>query len=129
VFSTQFHTLDELVAMFSEACGHPPPRLKVPPALMATVTGLYAGTFARFFPNMPQRLTPGAIRILRMRRHADLTKAKTELGYKPTDIRSAIFDAFEFYARSGMVAPEAIQAIERSLAKANRLRDEAVAAQ
>ena len=51
----------------------------------------------------PQRLTPGAVRILQLRRHADLTKAKTELGYKPTSIRKACAEAYEFFARRGAI--------------------------
>jgi nucleoside-diphosphate-sugar epimerase len=112
IFSTQFHTLSDFVQMFSETLGRPPVRLKLPGPLMAGLTGLYSGTLSKLFPNAPQRLTPGAIRILRMRRHADTTKARTELGYRPTDLRSAVREAFEFFHRAGMipVAPAPIQA-------------------
>jgi nucleoside-diphosphate-sugar epimerase len=103
IIATGFHTLDDLVHWFSEVTGRPPPRLRLPPAVMSSITGLYAGALARFFPNMPQRLTPGAIRVLRMRRHADLTKARTELGYQPTDVGTAVREAFEFFAREGKI--------------------------
>ena len=41
------------------------------------------------FQHVPQRLTPGAIRILRLHRRADTSKAQLELGYKPGSIRQA----------------------------------------
>lgn len=109
IIATEFHTLDDLVGWFSEVTGRPPPRLRLPPAVMSSITGIYSGTLARFFPNMPQRLTPGSIRVLNMRRHADISKARTELGYEPTDIRTAIREAFEFFAREGMIPAEAIR--------------------
>ena len=55
------------------------------------------------FTTDPQRLTPGAVRILQLRRRADLTKAKTELGYQPTSIRSAFEEAYDFHARRGAI--------------------------
>jgi hydroxymethylglutaryl-CoA reductase/dihydroflavonol-4-reductase len=55
------------------------------------------------FPKIPQRLTPGAIAILRLRRRADTNKARTELGWAPTSMRLACEEAFEFYAEQGML--------------------------
>jgi nucleoside-diphosphate-sugar epimerase len=103
IFSTHFHTLDDLVEMFVDVTGLPRPALKIPGPLMAGITGLYAGTLSKVFPDMPQRLTPGAIRILRMRRHADTSKARTELGYQPSNIADAVFEAFSFFEQHGMV--------------------------
>ena len=52
---------------------------------------------SRFHPDFNQRFTPGAIRLLRLRRHASLKKARQELGYQPTSIREAINDAYAFH--------------------------------
>lgn len=108
ICSTQFHTLEDLVTMFSEVTGLPPVRLQVPPQLMASITGLYAGSLAKVFPSLPQRLTPGAIGVLRMRRHADTGKAQRELGYQPGTIRDAVRDGFVFFARQGKL-PERVR--------------------
>jgi nucleoside-diphosphate-sugar epimerase len=108
ICSTHFHTLEDLVHMFAEITGLPPVRLQVPPALMASITGLYAGSLAKVFPNLPQRLTPGAIGVLRMRRHADTGKAQRELGYRPGTVRDAVRDAFVFFARQGKL-PERVR--------------------
>jgi nucleoside-diphosphate-sugar epimerase len=103
VFATEHRSLEEMIHVWSDVTGIPPVRLKLPAGLMAGITGLYSGSLAKLFPNVPQRLTPAAIRILRLRRHADTSKAKTELGWKPTSMRQACEEAFEFFAREGML--------------------------
>ena len=103
IIATQFHTLDDLVRWFTEITGLAAPRLRLPARLMSSITGVYSGALARFFPDMPQRLNPGAIRILSMRRHADITKARTELGFAPTSVATAVREAFEFFEREGKI--------------------------
>lgn len=103
LFSTQFLTLDDLVGLFAEVTGRPKPRLRIPVGVMLGASTLYAKTVRRVFPDAPQRLTPGAIHILNMNRHADLTKAEQELGFRRGDIRAAIREAFEFFCREGMI--------------------------
>lgn len=103
VFATHHHSLEEMIHIWSEITGIPPVRLKLPAGLMAGITGLYSGSLAKLFPNIPQRLTPGAIRILRLRRHADTSKARDELGWRPTTMRQACEEAFEFFAQEGML--------------------------
>ncbi len=116
IFSTQFHTLADFVQMFAETLGTPPVRLKLPGPLMAGITGIYSGALSKLFPNVPQRLTPGTIKILRMRRRADTTKARTELGYRPTDLRSAVREAFAFFHREGMIPTAPVELAEHSAA-------------
>ena len=70
---------------------------------MAGVARVSSFVLNRFFPNVPQRLTPGAIRILRLNRRADCTKARTELGYQPTSITGAIEDAYAWFVERGMI--------------------------
>ncbi len=108
IVSTHYQTLEDLVGMFSEITGLPPVRLKIPAGVMASITGIYAGSLAKMFPKVPQRLTPGAIGVLRMHRHADTTKAQEELGYRPSSIRDAVRDAFVFFARQGKL-PDAVR--------------------
>ncbi|MGH8578236.1 MAG: hypothetical protein ACREXJ_15260, partial [Gammaproteobacteria bacterium] len=64
----------------------------------------------RVHPRFPQRLTPGAIRLLRKCRHADLTKARTELGYRPTSIRAAVEEAYAFHYTRGAIHHAAARA-------------------
>ena len=103
IFSTHFHTLAELMQMWSDVTGVPPIKLKLPGRVMSGLTGVVSGVASRVLPNVQQRLTPGAIRILRMRRHADTAKAQQELGYQPTSIEQAVREAFTFYERLGKV--------------------------
>jgi nucleoside-diphosphate-sugar epimerase len=58
-------------------------------------------------PDAEQLLTPAAIRILAMNRHADISKAKVELGFRPTSVEAAISEAYDwFVARGDIVVPD-----------------------
>jgi nucleoside-diphosphate-sugar epimerase len=105
IFSTQFLTVDNIMEIFEEVSGRPRPTLRLPPPVMAGVAAVTSFVLTTFFPKVPQRFTPGAVRILRMERHADTTKAKTELGYAPTSIQAAIEEAYADFARRGLVPP------------------------
>jgi nucleoside-diphosphate-sugar epimerase len=121
VFSTQFLSVDEIMDIFESVSGVKRPSLRLPPALMAGIAEVSSFVLTRFFPKVPQRFTPGAVRILRMQRHADITRAKTELGYAPTSIQDAIKEAYADFARRGLVpAPRAGDA---STASAGSLRE------
>jgi nucleoside-diphosphate-sugar epimerase len=104
LLSTEFLTLDDLLDHFAEIVGARKPRLRVPVPVMKAVSRVYAGTVRRVIPDAPQRLTPGAIEILAMNRHADLSLAREELGYRPTSMREAAREAYEFFCEIGMIA-------------------------
>jgi nucleoside-diphosphate-sugar epimerase len=106
ILSTEFMTVDEIIAIFEDVSGQPRPRLRLSPPVMAGVAEVTSFVLTNLFPKVPQRFTPGAVRILRMQRHADLTKSKTELGYAPTSIRAAIEDAYADFARRGLTPPK-----------------------
>lgn len=103
IFATQFLTLPEIMDMWVEITGQPKPKVKLPVAMMSVFAEVASPLLTRFAPDFPQRLTPGAVRILQLRRRADLTKAKTELGYQPTSIRGAFEEAYDFHARRGAI--------------------------
>jgi len=103
IFSTRFATLDEIVALFEQVTGVPRPNRRLPAALMGAFAEIASPILSRFFPNVRQRLTPGAIRLLQMRRHANTSKAQVELGYQPTDIESAVEDAYAFFHARGAI--------------------------
>jgi len=108
ILSTRFATLDEIVALFERVTGVPRPARRLPAALMGAFAGIASPLLSQFFPQVRQRLTPGAIRLLQMRRHANTSKARVELGYRPTDIESAVEDAYAFFhARGAIVNPTA----------------------
>jgi nucleoside-diphosphate-sugar epimerase len=103
IFSTRFATLDEIVALFEQVTGVPRPARRLPAAVMGTFARVASPFLSRFFPNVRQRLTPGAIRLLQMRRHANTSKAQLELGYRPTEIESAVEDAYAFFHARGAI--------------------------
>ena len=108
IFSTRFATLDEIVGLFARVTGVPRPGRRLPAPVMGVFAEIASPFLSRFFPKVRQRLTPGAIRLLQMRRHANTSKAQVELGYRPTDIESAIEEAYAFfYARGAIKNPAA----------------------
>jgi len=103
IISTEFLTVDEIMDIFEEVSGRPRPKLRLPAQVMMGVAHVTSFVLTNFFPAVSQRFTPGAVRILRMQRHADTTKARTELGFVPTGIRNAIHEAYADFARRGLV--------------------------
>lgn len=124
IFSTEFLTVDEIMDVFEKVSGRSRPSLRLPPAVMAGMAEVTSFVLTRFFPHVPQRFTPGAVRILRMQRHADITKAKTELGYRPTSIRDAIQEAYADFARRGLVPPnQSDKLLDAKAARGHRSQD------
>lgn len=105
IFSSKFLTVDELMGIFEEVTGIPRPRLRLPSAMMAGIALAADFVLPRFFPQVPRRFTSGAVRILRMHRHADITKAKSELGYQPTSIQASIQQAYDCFVARGLITP------------------------
>jgi nucleoside-diphosphate-sugar epimerase len=110
IFSTRFATLDEIIELFERVTAVPRPSRRVPAPMMAAIAGVASPILSRLFPNVRQRLTPGAIRLLQLRRHADTSKAQLELGYRPTDIESAVADAYAFFHARGAIQNPAARA-------------------
>ncbi len=103
VISSQFLAMDDIMDIFEEVTGRRRPRIKLSPSMMAGVAKVSSFVLDNFAPGVPQRFTPGAVRILRMQRHADISKARAELGYEPTSIRRAVHEAYADFARRGLV--------------------------
>jgi nucleoside-diphosphate-sugar epimerase len=116
LFATQFLTVDELMGIFEQVTGQSRPALRLPASIMAGLASL-SDVVLRFFPRLPRRFTPGAVRLLRMGRRADCTKARQELGYQPTNIVDALREAYEFFVQQRKIVPvarESEPAVERA---------------
>jgi nucleoside-diphosphate-sugar epimerase len=103
IFSTRFATLDEIVGLFERVTGVPRPGWRLPAVVMGAFAGIASPFLSQFFPNVRQRLTPGSIRLLQMRRHANTSKAQAELGYRPTGLESAVEEAYAFFHARGAI--------------------------
>jgi nucleoside-diphosphate-sugar epimerase len=115
IFSTRFVTVDELVSILARVTGQPPPRLRLPPEVMMPLAHVSSFVLTRFFPEVSQRFTPGAVRILGMGRRASIHKAQTELGYQPTSIEDALQEAYEWFVERGEIThPSARRAPARA---------------
>jgi len=101
IFSTAFKTVDELMAVYEDVTGRRRPRLRLPGPVMTGLAEAVNFFVMRFAPDVEPRFTPGAVRILRMHRRADITKARTELGYQPSSVEDAVREAYEDFVRRG----------------------------
>ncbi|MGH7391657.1 MAG: NAD-dependent epimerase/dehydratase family protein [Candidatus Rokuibacteriota bacterium] len=103
IFSTAYTTVDELMEIFERVTGRPRPRLRLPPPVMAGLARVVDAVVRRVAPHAEPRFTPGAVRLLRLQRRADLTKARSELGYEPTSVEAAIEEAHADFVRRGLI--------------------------
>ena len=116
IFSSEYKTISEILDLFEEVSGVPRPRRRIPSRAMLVFSEVASFYLSRFHPDFPQRFTPGAIRLLKKRLHADTGKARRELGYRPTTIRTAVHEAYAFHHGRGAI----------SNPRAKRPRDNAV---
>jgi nucleoside-diphosphate-sugar epimerase len=101
IFSTAFKTVDELMALYEDVTGRRRPRLRLPGPVMSGLAEVVNFFVMRLAPDVEPRFTPGAVRILRMHRRAEITKARTELGYQPSSVEDAVREAYEDFVRRG----------------------------
>jgi nucleoside-diphosphate-sugar epimerase len=117
IFASQFVTIDELMGVFERVTGRRRPRLRLPAPVMAVIAEVTQVVQSALFPSSPQRLTPGAVRILRMHRRADNSKARNELGFAPTSVEDAVREQYEFFISQGLIhgktaaRPRAVHAV------------------
>ena len=102
IFSSEFVTTDTLMAWLEEITGRRRP-LRLPPGLLAGFAAVASPLLSWLAPERPQRLTPGAIRILRLQRRASTAKAVQELGYQPTSAKAAVREAYDWFVATGQI--------------------------
>jgi nucleoside-diphosphate-sugar epimerase len=105
IISSGFQTMDDIMGIMERVTGKKRPR-RLPASLMAAIAPMTQLVQSTLFPSRPQRLTPGAIRILRLERHADTSKARRELGFVPTPHEDAVREAYEFFVARGEIASD-----------------------
>lgn len=125
--STQFLSLDDIMDIWEDITGVPRPNMRLPGKVMLGIGHVTSFVLSNFFPKAPQRFTPDAVRILMLSRRADITKAQEELGYEPSSIRQAMQEAYDDFARRGLVPPR-MAVIEEPEAAASQPKARSVAA-
>ena len=105
IISSGFQTMDDIMGIMERITGKKRPR-RLPASVMAAIAPMTQLVQSALFPSRPQRLTPGAIRILRLERRADTSKARRELGFVPTPHEDAVREAYEFFVARGEINVE-----------------------
>jgi len=103
IFSTKYVEMEEMLGLFAEVSGKRYKVRALPPRLMSAMAKAISGPMTKLFPDVPQHLTPGAVLVLTMRRRADITRAREELGYTPGAIEPVVREWYEFFVREGMI--------------------------
>jgi dihydroflavonol-4-reductase len=118
IFSSRFVEVDELMAILERVTGRPRPPLRLPPAVMAGIAHVSSFVLTNFFPSVPQRFTPAAVRLLQMRRRADTRRAQGELGFQPSSIEDAVREAYEHFVERGLIPEPRVPVRSRSVPSA-----------
>jgi nucleoside-diphosphate-sugar epimerase len=103
IISSGHVTVDEIMDIMSRVTGRKKPPLRLPAPVMAVISEVTTRILKVVAPNAPQRLTPGAVKILRQCRRADTSKARKELGFVPTPIEDAIREQYEWFVSEGQI--------------------------
>ncbi|RLU94580.1 nucleoside-diphosphate sugar epimerase [Streptomyces griseocarneus] len=103
LLSTRFMTMDALMDLFAAVTGRPRPPLRVPGPLMAGAAEVLHGLARTVAPHREPRFSPAAVRFLRAERKADCSRARAELGYRPTSVATAVEQAHACFARRGLL--------------------------
>jgi nucleoside-diphosphate-sugar epimerase len=118
IFSSRFVEVDELMGILERVTGRPRPSLRLSPTVMSGIAHVSSFVLTNLFPTVPQRFTPAAVRLLQMRRRADTTKARNELGYQPTSIEDALREAYEHFVERGEISAPRVPVRARAAAPA-----------
>ncbi len=100
IISSGFQSMDDIMGIMERVTGRKRPR-RLPASVMAAIAPWTQLVQSTLFPSRTQRLTPGAIRILRLERRADTSKARRELGFVPTPHEDAVREAYDFFVARG----------------------------
>jgi nucleoside-diphosphate-sugar epimerase len=110
IISSGFQTMDDIMGIMERVTGKKRPR-RLPASLMAAIAPMSQFVQSTLFPSRVQKLTPGAIHILRLERRADTSKAQRELGFVPTSHEDAVREAYDFFVARGDIESRRTRAV------------------
>jgi hopanoid-associated sugar epimerase len=97
-------TLDRILDHLSEVTGKPKPKLRLPVGVMLPLASVSSFVMRTFFPEVPPRFTPGTVRLLNCGKHADISKARRELGFQPSSVLDAFTESVAWFRERGQIA-------------------------
>ena len=100
ILGNENFTLIELFELLEEITGVPRPRMKIP-YFMALASGfLVERILGMSFPNY-STMDLDSVKLSRLRWHFDSSKAISELGYQPGDIRQSVKNTLRWFKENG----------------------------
>jgi nucleoside-diphosphate-sugar epimerase len=103
ILSGGLYTLDQLLDHLSSLCAVPKPKLRIPVGVMLPMAYLSNFFLRTFAPTRPPRFTPGTIKMLNVGKHADVSKARRELGFAPTSVLDGFTEAYQWFKARGQI--------------------------
>ena len=97
------HTLDQILDHLHEITGRAPAAAQAAGRLDAPIAAVSNVVMRHFFPEVPPRFTPGTIRLLQSGKHADISKARRELGFQPTSVLDAFTESVAWFRQRGQL--------------------------
>jgi len=94
-------TLDELIAWVCELTGARRPRLRLPGRWLLPFLEVKDWVETRLTPWRAPVFTAQTVRILMLGKRGESSKARQELGFQPTSVRSALREALSWYREQG----------------------------
>jgi nucleoside-diphosphate-sugar epimerase len=102
IFLTEFRTMDQIMATFLSVTSARRRPMRLSPRTLRGVAEVTSRIGALVAPHAEPLQTPAALRLLRLGRRADTSKARDELGFVPTSIDAAIEDAWRDFVARGV---------------------------
>ncbi len=102
IFSSGFRTMDQIMAAFDRLTAPRRRPRRLSPTTMRGVAEISSRVGALIAPNAEPLLTPAALRLLRLGRRADTSKAREELGFVPTSVEAAIEESWRDFVDRGV---------------------------
>ena len=97
IISGGVHSLDQILDHLALLLRRRKPRLKLPPGLMLPMAHVSNVVLKAVAPERPPRFTPGTVKLLNCGKHADVSKAKRELGFQPSSVLEAFTESVDWF--------------------------------
>ncbi len=101
LLSSEYLTADGLMELFEEVTQVPRPKVRLPIPVMGGLSRTLDAV------GLSQRVhgwaSSGIWRLMQLRKHADISKARLELGFEPTGITAAVREAYEHFVERGVI--------------------------
>lgn len=96
-------SIGQTLSWLEELTGVKKPSLVIPSGLMQNIALVKDWVERKFFPHVYPRFNYHSIRLLQSGKYGDNSKAINELGLKPTSVKDAYYESYEWFKQNGYI--------------------------